>query len=151
MSPKEAKIRISEEHGLNPIMGQCPRCRKDNGEIMLPGLLYYWWCGNCRKNTIAQTRPKDGCVHCRSSELALSGEYEAKLGDRIPGGLCDHCKDEVEVFESEIARGGVYFKCACGSQGIIKAETELAKDVRKKHPEGPVGVELTGCPICGKE
>jgi hypothetical protein len=55
----------------------------------------------------------------------------------------------VRQIEQDIERGGVFFACKqCGKQGIIKADTHYAKEVRKQHDlpaPAPVKVVFNTC------
>jgi transposase-like protein len=138
--------------GLNPIMCYCPRCGKDNGEIALPGMMHRYWCSRCREHTAFGQKRPDQCPKCNNTKeyLSADGEYETSSTDRAPGSLCNSCEKEIEEHKAIVANGGVYWKCSnCKSEGVVKAEAELSKAVRKDHPApDPIGVELESCPTC---
>ncbi len=154
-----SSIRLHPKKGLNPVLGVCPLCGNDNGEILLLGAVSTkYTCRSCGKVHIG--RPKIGeCVSCGSS--GFDRQEISEFGEKIPTNYCKDCrkklKQEQETFRREVEQGGAYFRCVkCGTRGVMKAGTEAARDYRKraldsgliKKENEPFGVELKGCPNC---
>ena len=153
MSTKENgdSIHLHPKKGLNPHMMTCPGCGKDNGSIALLGIANgVFTCRSCGlKHVGFPGSPKGGCQKCGGHDFKRAELYDY---DRVPGGLCAECEAEQKAFDDVVRTGGVYFRCKrCGSQGVIRADVELAKKVRehaKIEAPNPVGVELDECPEC---
>ena len=138
-------IRLHPTLGVNPHMACCPRCGRDNGELVLIGAATgIWMCGGCNHKIYGGSE----CPNCRSRaqtyQIGRVGER-----DKIPTSLCKECEDEVKLHRQIVAEGGVYFKCKqCSATGVVKAGTALAKMVRedtKIAPPDPVGCEFESC------
>lgn len=140
-------ILISEKHGINPCMGICERCGEDTGEILIPGKINKYTC-TCGKEIYGS---KFACS-CGSKKYNTK-ELDVEIPRHIPYGFCAACKEELKNMEEEIDRGGIYFKCKCGANGVIKYTAPICKEIRKKLNvlEGPCGIELKKCPKCEKE
>jgi len=147
-----SSIRLHETKGVNPKLCFCPRCANDNGEIALPGADdRVWECTSCNVRHYGR-KLSGGCPECHFS-LTLShrlGEHE-----KVPGSLCDDCKQREDDCNAEVRAGGVFWRCtSCGSEGAIKADSQLATLVREHFnapPPAPVGCEFSDadCPVCG--
>lgn len=145
-------IQLHPKKGLNPRMGVCPWCGKDNGEVMLVGIQdgVYECCG-----TTFYGKPEGGrCPKCHS---VLNRVRTLRESEKIPGGLCDECKARDEATKKAVEEGGIFWKCSkCGSWGAIKKSAPLAGAVRKEMKiaaPAPCGVEFTEmeCPVCSGE
>lgn len=140
----------------------CPRCGKDENEIVLVGarqnILKCRECGT----TIFGHRQSDACPKCGNKRRAygMSDEFDfvrkIEAHERLPGGICDECEKEILSHKEIVRQGGIYWKCKdCQREGVIKASAPLAGVVREKTgiaPPNPVGIEFTkeqGCPACG--
>ena len=151
-------MRLSKEKGVNPKLTFCRRCGGDTEELMLIGANEgKFTCSQCGMVSFG-SQPMGYCPNCKQNHLMTRtgtiGEYE-KLPASEP---CDKCKKEITKHESIVAKGGVYWKCTkCGSEGVIKGTTELAKEVRKRHKikkPAPCGIDFEGtylCPVCHPE
>jgi hypothetical protein len=71
---------------------------------------------------------------------------------------CEDCRKELAKFKKIVEDGGAYWRCKdCNSEGVLRPETELVKDVRKQqgvHAPNPIGIEFSKewlCPVCNKE
>lgn len=152
-------IPLSKKHGVNPHLTVCPRCGRDADELILTGAHHKYRCDSCGMLHVG--RPQDG--HCQNPEchantsglhtLVDEGELDPseKLRATQP---CATCREELEKFKAVIDAGGVPFRCKdCKVQGVLQAESELAKAVRAKHGGQTVGVEFdkTTCPKCGPD
>jgi transposase-like protein len=120
----KGSMRISENYGVNAAMGICPRCGEDSG-ILLIGYAKEFECRDCHKKIIGKC-PKV-CPHCDSSMGFIDhGEFNAQY-KKMPL-LCQKCEKEIEEFNKAVEAGGVLFKCKeCGKEGVVRAESELAK------------------------
>lgn len=149
------KIELHPKLGLNPHRTYCPRCKGDAREIAMVGARNHKrTCASCGCVNYG-ARPGDKCGKCRQalydSKKEEIGEYE-----RLPGELCEACEVEVNQHAEIVAAGGVYWKCAAGHSGVIKADSPYAAAVRKAHglpAPAPCGVELESeyCPRCKGE
>lgn len=146
-------MELHKQKGLNPRMGICPNCGKDNGEIILLGArTRKRECRNCGTVNYG-SRPSDMCGRC-SSLLDDATMTEIDENERIPGSLCARCKTEKQEMKEEVEAGGVYWKCKCGATGVIKRDSEIAKQVReasKIAAPGLVGYQSDACHNCEKE
>lgn len=136
-------IRLHSKLGVNPHLTYCPRCGGETNEIALLGTTNKVYICNLGHRSIGY--PKNGkCPECNA---IVSFEREIEERERIPGGLCDNCQEQIK----EVKKGGIFFRCKCGTEGVIKAGHPLAEAVRKqlkvKAPK-PCGVELETCPNC---
>jgi len=146
-----SSISLHKTKGVNPRLTFCPNCGGEGPDIVLLG---------SRERKV--TCDKCGCVNYGSSRAGKCGRCEQPLFDgkvekideyeRLPGSLCAECERVLEEQKRVVAEGGVLFKCKkCGSEGAIKANASLAKEVRKQlgiEPPKPCGVELESCPAC---
>ena len=145
-------ITLHPTLGVNPHLTFCPNCGGETNELLLSGSVNsIWKCKSCGMNHIGY--PKGGeCQKCHSYDV----EHLRELYDseKLPGNLCDSCEKQVAEFRAEVKAGGVYWKCSdCPATGVIKAESDFAKNVRKQlHIAAPweCGVEFTkaDCPAC---
>lgn len=146
-------MQLHSTKGVNPRLTFCTRCGGDGAEIILLGAREtVRTCRNCGTHNFG-SRASDKCGKCGEK---LFDADSRKIGDseKLPGGICDTCKAELESFRSEVAAGGVFWRCACGAEGVVKAGTELAKQVRETSgiaAPNPVGVSFEECPRCRKE
>lgn len=146
------KIILSEKHGINPHMTFCSQCGKDANELIITGKAHLHKC-SCGQKHIGY--PKEGqCQGCKKfGSLTDEGEIppERKLPSLEP---CDACKKLNKQCAEEVKKGGVPWRCKdCGSGGVIKAHTDIAKEWRKKNGGEVVGLEVgkEQCSICGKK
>lgn len=142
----KGNILLSEKHGVNPHLTYCPRCGKEGQELILTGAAKLYECA-CGQKHIGY--PKNGrCVKCElHRDLVCKGEIPPET--KLSGSLCDSCDAEVKRLKAEVDRGGIPFRCVdCKVEGVIKAEHELAKTVRKER--GLCGIEFSkkDCPQC---
>jgi len=142
-------IPLHPQRGLDPHLTFCRVCGGDAEEITLGAMRKaqlpegFWVYANTGGTTkVCRDLIKSGAIVDRY-DLSWEpvGEHE-KIPATQP---CNKCKEEQE----EIVKGGIYLKCLkCGLRGIIKAQHQLAIDVRKasgiKAPN-PVGFESEGC------
>jgi hypothetical protein len=140
-------MRLHKDKGVNPHLCICPRCGKENGEIILVGAcdsVYKCSCGT----TIYGGPEHPGCKE--------EATFVRKLEDseQIPTNICKECIDKQNEADNEVKLGGVYWKCdICGSRGAIKHDSEMARFVREKagvKTPNLVGIDFTKeqCPIC---
>ena len=125
-------INLDKNGDINAAMACCPRCGETNGEILLLGNKNYKaHCNGCNTEIYGVTQRARKCSNCKESKLTNHTKIDPY--DVIPTNLCDQCINELKILEDEIANGGIYWKCIdCNSHGIIKANSDIAKDVRKK-------------------
>lgn len=135
----------------------CRRCGGESSELMLVGIANF-----------KSTCPACGCVHyggavrrggrrqeCQKCGHAGSDFKREELDEfeRLPSsGPCDKCKELLRVAGENAPSGAILAKCKkCRSEFVIKGESELAKEVRKKlgvQPPALCGVELPSCANC---
>jgi hypothetical protein len=140
-------LSLHPKLGVNPHLCCCPRCWKDNGELVLIGnRTSIRKCGGCGTKLVGH-RYSEPCPKCRHNgpheEVGQVGER-----DKIPTGLCADCKKELAEHKAIVDAGGIYFRCKqCGKNGVIRPEAELCKMVRDKMeiPTGPCGIEFQTC------
>jgi len=144
-------LRLHPEKGLNPHLTVCSRCGGEGREIILLGNQNkVFKCTSCGQVHIG--RPKKGL--CRKCGNGVEFERDIDDYERLPGDLCDNCKEEIKTFKKIVAEGGIYWKCEeCHREGVIKVDAPLAKAVRKQlnvSPPDACGVALTKkeCPAC---
>lgn len=142
-------ILLHPKKGLNPRMTICYRCGKGTNEILLLGPSEYKHECKCGINFIG--KKIDKCPRCNeiSNNSEVIGEYE-----KVPSGLCDDCKKEIEEFKAIVEEGGVYWRCTgCGKSGVIK-KNEFTDNLREEKnipiPD-PIGVEFDKCQVCKEE
>ena len=142
-------IRLSKTRGVNPAMGVCPLCGKENGEILLVGAGIVYKCNNCGTKIIGK-HGDSKCPDCGYSNFDRVGEFDSYRDPHVTGSLCDECKKKLKVADEEVKKGGVPWRCSvCKSEGVITHDSEFAINFRKKYP-APTGIELNSeqCPIC---
>jgi len=155
----EKSIELHKEHGVNPRMMICKHCDADIGVILVGVRDYKDTCDKC------------GLVHyggaddntCQGCGLKQFTRDKVALNERIPGGVCDACEAIIKArkdllmaeYEKVKHTGAIFFHCAkCASAGLVKGETEVAKDVRARLNipiPAPCGLTLHGCPNCSRE
>lgn len=144
-----SSINLSKEKGLNPRLTYCTRCGGDAGEIVLLGdREYKIKCSNCDCWNFG-AKFSDTCGKCKQT---LRGGSRERIEDdeKLPSSnLCDECVKEIQKYKNIVTEGGVYFRCKqCGSEGVIKGESEYAKHAReyaKIFPPDPMGIEMENC------
>lgn len=164
---------LHKTKGLNPAMTYCRRCGGLGPELILLGSIdKVYKCVSCgashigrpEGNTCMNHRQEgDTSVPCRGH---VSYDRDIKDGERLPGGFCQACQDELAEHESVVVGGGgVYWECqACDAAGVIKPN-DFTEAVREAHAKGicgankpdehgkwmKVGVSFTKeeCPACG--
>ena len=141
-------IRISDNPENDVHMTSCTRCGGDGPGIILGTLTKLYQCREC--DTLLY-----GTSKCPTH--GRTGMFVRKLepNEKIPNGICDDCKKELAEHKAIVAAGGIYWKCPCGASGVIKGESQLAKDVRTSGgipAPDPIGVDFEGaCPSCAPE
>jgi len=153
-------ILLDPEKGVNPFLTYCTRCGGDGPDLILVGRKQYKdVCDNCGgvylggRDRKVGDRPYQGgqCQFCKEYTSFTRSKIEE--GEKLPGGLCKNCEDEIEEHKKVVAAGGIYFKCSeCNAQGVIKAN-EFTAIVRAQHglENGePCGIEFnhTDTPKC---
>lgn len=141
-------IPLHKDRGLDPHLTYCQRCGGDVEELTI---------GEVKEITLPDGRKtyvNRGKVHKVCKKLGYS-PYECTIRniedhERLPASQpCNKCQKELETFDNIVKEGGVYFKCTeWGSTGVIKADTEFAKAVRKTskvEAPDPIGIEFTKC------
>jgi hypothetical protein len=147
-------IILHKEKGVNPKVALCERCGKDWGLLLLGVYDIQWKCTKCGALHIGgHSEPKE-CGKCGNVTLINKGPYE---GRDIVSGLCKKCEKELQEHHDIVAAGGVYWNCSnCKANGVIKATSPFAKEVRKAHgvtAPKPCGVEFNkeNCPACTRK
>lgn len=134
--------------GVNPHLTYCPRCGGDAREIILIGARdYINKCCECGLHLIGGGPCPDHPGR-RTERVKMIGEH-----DKLPGSPCERCEKEVAEHAAIVAAGGVYFRCACGARGVIKATARIAGLAREKlgiAAPAACGIELDECPTCKK-
>jgi rubrerythrin len=102
--------------------------------------------------------PRRGVCQAKGCHANVTKERTLEDNEKLPATqFCDDCKKEVAEHAEVVKGGGIYWKCKdCNSEGVIRAESELAIKVRKQagiEPPDPVGFEWdkTWCPKCKGE
>ncbi len=81
-------IRLSEKHGVNPSVGVCFWCGRDNGTVVLPGLLPD--DAEAPRRAVWDWEPCDVCIEDRSQGIT----FEEHTEDRAPTGRWVVVKEE---------------------------------------------------------
>lgn len=127
-------IRLHKDKGVNPKMTFCRRCGKDANELILVGADEgKYKCDSCVTTIFGYGKgicPK--CGHKGLNRVGKIGEHE-----RLPATqFCDECKDETAEHQKVVEAGGVHFRCKdCGAEGVVKAGTSFAVQVRQTHQD----------------
>ena len=146
-------IPVSKKHGVNPTIGVCPNCGKENGELLLLGRCSKYECQACGRTIYGRIGPRGVCPFCKSARITLV-DRDVEAPGRIPTGLCDDCKEMFEEHKALVRQGGIYWRCrTCGSEGVVRPGTPVALMIRHKTgiaAPKPCGVEFTEeqCPAC---
>lgn len=148
-------IPLHPKRGLDTHLTYCPRCGGDSNSLIIgrttvahvpdkPHKIITCWTFGKGKEIQAELRRKNIDFNTR----------EANEGERLPGDLCKKCEEELTLHRSIVEEGGVYFRCKeCGCNGVIKGDSELAKEVRQSsgiEAPNPVGFEFDNCSQHGK-
>lgn len=149
-------IKLDKDKGVNPRLGMCPQCGKDNGEILLLGDRGFKdTCHHC--GMVHYGGASDGkCRKCGSRINKATDRKRLEDSEKIPGSLCVTCREQRDELKKIVEAGGVFWRCMdCGSSGVIK-KSEYADAVRKQlgiEAPKPCGVEFgkDDCPACGKK
>lgn len=144
-------IPLHPTKGVNPRLTFCPRCGGDGRELILIGANdKVITCPHCGMNAIGFKTAQ----LCPSCKKRLTGGKVRTLEDheKLPGGLCLKCEEEVKKVEELIKDGAVHVKCKkCGMQGVLRKDHPLAIQARNHfnlHNGEPCGVEVDSCPQC---
>jgi len=151
-------LLLHKEKGVNPYMTYCPRCGGDGPELLLLGAVHEkYTCPSC--GTLHIGRPDKGqCARCANRYQTGQQWKVEEIGEseKLPGSICDKCKENVKQLKEEVEAGGVYWRCIdCKAEGAIKRDHPFAKAVRDQgniQPPDPVGVEFSkeDCPLCSE-
>lgn len=135
----------------------CQRCGRNAGEItLLDGQDTLYRCESGEHNHIGlpQNRKCDPCG-VRTTFIKIR---KIEPSERLPApDPCAICAEELAEWDAEIKKGGAYFKCMdCGAHGVLLADSDLAKAVRKKlkiRPPEPAAIQINKsvCANCAKE
>lgn len=153
-------ITLHPTKGVNPRLTICPRCGKDGPELVLMGTRdYFVTCPSCGMRGYGGFN-QETCPNCKAH---VSG-HRTPIEDheKIPGSLCDDCKNEIKHHRELVEAGGVYWKCNdCHREGVIKRTSKFAQHVRAtteggkykdpvngKYPAIGVAFDKTNCPAC---
>jgi len=146
-----ASIPLSKDRGIDPHLCTCIRCGNVNDQALTMGVIM-----KAEDNHGASHFANRGGTRKHEQELAkhnieiVTNWTEIKdSSEKIPMGLCKACEDEIALFEEELAKGGIFFKCkACDQAGMITGNTDLAKAVREQMDipaPDECGIEFDSC------
>lgn len=155
---KKGSIPLSKAHGLNPVMATCPRCGQTNGEIALLGRSNQYRCTSCSINFVAYPGRKNVCPRCGGGrDVTLLKRDISGSDSPLLGNICRPCQDDLTSLDSEVKAGGIRWQCdTCKYYGVIRADADYARQVRKEVPHvdwDHTGITLTPseCPHCRGE
>jgi hypothetical protein len=137
-------ITLHPDKGVNPRITTCHSCGVDVGVALIGVHERVYRCKSCNA-TLLGTRV------CKCGSL---GAYTRNLEEheKLPIETCDKCAARMQEAADEVAKGGVFWRCTkCNSDGAVRAESDLAKNVRKQmniHAPDPCGLEVESCPVC---
>jgi len=141
-------IHLHPTLGINCRMTYCWRCGGDGPELVLLGSSNFRnQCPHCEAWVYGGLRSQP-CPKCGERGIGQNRTELTKY-ERLPGGLCKECEDELKLHKDIVDAGGIYFKCKkCDKTGVIKGHTEIAKLVREKlkvEAPAPCGIEFDNC------
>ena len=147
-------LPLHKTKGINAHLTVCQRCGEGVGLALMGAYNTVGVC-ECGVTMYGAT----GSAKCPS--CGQVGNYHDKRRieeyEKLPGGLCDKCREEDKEHAAVVAAGGVYFRCMdCGHRGVVKGTAPLAKFARRKlkiKKPAPCGIEFnkTNCPLCGSK
>lgn len=143
-------LRLHKTLGVNPHQTFCPLCKEDHDQIVLIGAnVRIYACTRCRVEVYGGHAPGQPCPTCGGHHTMVHVS-DIKEGEKIPANCpCVKCQAEQKEHADAVAAGGVYWRCReCKKQGVIIAESEMAKAIRaaaKIEPPAKVGVEFEKC------
>lgn len=140
-------MKLHPRKGVNPRITVCRFCDAEVGVALVGDSDLLYRCPTCRVEMLGIKT----CPTCKRP-----GEYIRELPDgaRLPIEVCDGCVAKQAERDREVAAGGVHFRCSdCGSEGVVKANTDAAMEIRCRigvPPPASIGVILTKkeCPLC---
>lgn len=147
-------ILLHPKLGVNPRLTFCPRCGGETNELLLVGKANKLCrCRHCKMTMLGPPWPAI-CPKCRNypgwEKIRELDEWEKLPSSKV----CDECQKEQEQFAQVVKEGGIYFRCKCGVEGVVKAGAPLALAIREHaniQPPDPIGVEVETCPKCKPE
>lgn len=147
-------IRMHPKLGANPHMMACHACGEAYGVMLLGDNDSIWECGH---GTKCVGRPDQREYKCGCAPRNFAKKRRIEEHEKIVNGTCDPCIARFKLQDEWVKEGGIYFKCTdCGCAGAIRANSEIAQDVRLKlkiEAPAPCGIDFdkNTCPQCGPE
>ena len=136
-------IPISRDGGVEPHLIKCSRCKGNNG-LSIGVLMQAEYQGKMIYANVGKTSRTN-----RDLGENLKWTHVPIDQKEITMGICDECETELTIFQEELQKGGVFFKCLkCNKTGMIKGGAELAAIVRQEAgiaTPNPCGIEFEEC------
>lgn len=147
-------IPIHKDRGIDPHLTYCQRCGGEADELTLGVLMKaelpngQWVYANRGKTEKLRRELEQKKII--PFQTYLQWQEITDTRERVPASEpCKKCRDELDMMEEIVKRGGCYFKCAeCGQEGVLRETSTIAKQVRKLagiEPPEPVGFEFEAC------
>lgn len=145
-------ITLHPTEGVNPRITCCVKCGEEIGIALLGIKDQVITCADCGTQNIGASYGEK-CGVCKE-RLSQFKDKKRKIeqNEKIPGGLCDSCREEKERHEELVRLGGIFWRCqSCNSCGVIKRSAyslEIKKNLGFKE-NGLCGVifDESDCPI----
>ena len=131
----------------------CQHCGKQTGVTGELEPTQEWRCGQCSQRMIGDTKPEN-CVSCDAEPQYIehAGPFDLAAEDsQLASGVCSACAQKIQDHTLEVQAGGVWFRCDCGAEGIIKHDHPVAQAVRVAagvEPPDPCTLQLSECQGC---
>jgi len=151
-------IPLHPKRGLDPHLTFCPRCGGDANDLTIGHLrrveLIDNWGRSYDPKQYAYANRGEGTrrviQELEKANRRFRDWQDVPEGERVPSnGPCDKCEAELVEHKALVAAGGIYWNCnSCSQSGVIKAQSELAKAVRRHagiEAPAPVGVQFETC------
>ena len=118
----------------------CPQCGVPTDGLMNGNIFYtklpseqLIYVQHNEKNQARNFLVKQGVL----SEFVTLNWIPVAAGERVPGKtMCEKCAEhqqKIQYMQQEVEAGGVAWRCEeCGNVGVVEADYDFAKDVRKE-------------------
>ena len=141
-------IPISKEGGLEAHLCVCERCMKNDSGALTLGVLFKTKGSDGHTYYADRDKRSKTRREAQNAGVTLENWIHVDEHERVPMGLCDECKTEMDYHAAIVRKGGVYFKCTeCHQDGVIQPN-EFTYGMKKQHgikEHEPIGIEFSKC------